>query len=100
IAISASVVLITFLHIHALNKAIQFKITIKDTLKMCTLLLLTYISRYVLKILFVDAVHEIFYLLIIFFILFIIYLINLFLLKFITKAELKQIPYIQQLFNN
>lgn len=100
IAISASVVLITLLHLHALNKAIQFKITIKDTLKMCTLLLVTYISGYVLKILFGDAVNEIGYLLIIFFILSIIYLINLFLLKFITKAELKQIPYIQQLFNN
>src|SRR5699024_12439964 len=67
ISISASVVLISFLHLHALIKAIQFKIKLKDTLKMCTLLLLTYISVYLLNIFFYVAVNVIFYFHIIFF---------------------------------
>src|SRR5699024_6803090 len=87
IAISASVVLITFLHLHALNKAIQFKITFKDTLKMCTLLLVTYISGYVLKIVFGDVVNEIFYLIILVFMLLINYLFIILLIKVIRIAE-------------
>src|SRR5699024_10194216 len=75
IAISASVVLSTFLRLHALNKATQFKITLKDTLKMCTLLLVTYISGYVLIIYFGVDFIDIFFLLILLFILYFIYIL-------------------------
>lgn len=98
IAISASVVLITLLHLHALNKAIQFKISFQDILKMCTLLIVMYGAGYALKLLFGEYANQLVYLIIILVILSIIYIIHLFLLKFITKAELKQIPYIQHFF--
>src|SRR5690625_1877069 len=99
IAISTSVVLITFLHLAALHKTINFTIPKKDLLKMIVLIGLTFFTGFLLKTFIFETFHELFSLLLTLLILSIIYLLLLFALRFITEEELKQIPYIGKLFN-
>ena len=98
IAISASVVLITLLHLHALYKAIHYMITPKVFIKMTALISLTYGTGLSLKLIFGNAANELVNLLIILFILTFFYIVFVYLFKFITKEELKQIPYLNQFF--
>ncbi|WP_083443517.1 stage V sporulation protein B [Ornithinibacillus contaminans] len=96
IAMSVSVVLVTFLHLAALKKTINFYIPVKDIAKMVALILVTWTiasffydiySKYDPNVLLFGATLLL---------LAGIYLVMLFLLKFITKAELEQIPFLQK----
>src|SRR5699024_2250807 len=92
IAISASVVLITFLHLATLRKTIMFSIPRMDVFKMLALVLITYFFGFLLKSFFFTG--GIGALLLILIVLSIVYIILLFALRFITEEELKQLPYI------
>lgn len=96
IAMAVGVVLITLLHLATLNKAIGFSIPIADIAKMTVLLLLTWGAGKLLKDIY-DAMdpHLLVFLLVLL-LLSCIYIIFLFLLKFITKEELKQLPFLQK----
>ncbi|WP_121639644.1 stage V sporulation protein B [Virgibacillus sp. Bac330] len=96
IAISLSVVLITLLHLAALYKAIKFSIPVLDISKMIALLLLTWGVGELLQRIYVNMQGGVILLIIIFVILSFIYILFLFLLRFITKEELKQIPFLQK----
>lgn len=92
IAISTSIVLITFLHLATLYKAIRFTIKITDLIKMITLLAATYFSGLFLQSIFAENVHDIIAFLMMLVMLTILYLFFIILLKFITKEELLRIP--------
>lgn len=95
IAISTSVILITFLHLATLHKTIQFTIPKMDIFKMIVLVGATYGSGFLLKsTLYNNA--GIVSLILTLIILSFIYLILLFALRFITEQELKQIPLINK----
>jgi len=96
IAISASVVVVTLLHLAVLNKAIGYKIPAKDISKMAILLLLTYGLGSFLKSIYesMDANLVLFLLLLV--VLASIYIILLFVLRFITKEELQQLSFFQK----
>ncbi|PAV28935.1 stage V sporulation protein B [Virgibacillus profundi] len=96
IAMSVGVVLVTLLHLATLRKAIRFWIPIKDLSKMIALLILTWGAGSFLKNIYETMNQNIFLFLFLLVILTIIYGLLLFLLKFITKEELKQIPVIQK----
>src|SRR5690606_28763133 len=98
IAISTSVVLITFLHLATLWKAIDFSIPKKDVFKMILLVSITYFAGYLLKLLFGERFDHLLILISIFMILTFIYLLLVILLRFMTKDELKQIPYLNKFF--
>ena len=98
IAISTSVVLITFFHLATLHKTIKFTIPMKDIAKMIALLSGTYFSGLLLKFLFLHDAGGMFIFIMVLIILSIIYVFLLFVLRFITKEELKQIPYINKFF--
>ncbi len=100
IAISTSVVLITFLHLATLWKAIDFSIPKKDVFKMILLVSITYFAGYLLKLLFGERFDHLLILISIFMILTFIYLLLVILLRFMTKDELKQIPYLNKFFKN
>lgn len=92
IAMSVGVVLVTFLHLATLRKTINFFIPIKDIKKMGTLILLTWIVGKLLKHIFMSASYNIFTFLFVLLLFGLTYSFLLFLLKFVTKEELKQIP--------
>lgn len=96
IAMCVGVVLVTLLHIATLRKTIHFSIPIKDISKMILLLLLTTFVGTVLRKFYLNIEGNIFIFSFILALLTIIYTIFLFLLRFITKDELKQIPIIQR----
>lgn len=96
IAISVSVVLITLLHLFTLKKAINFHIRLKDIVKMVSLIVVVYIIGFSLKVLLFDHLQQLFVFMLILIILTIIYILMLFSLNFITKEELKQIPFIKR----
>ena len=98
IAISTSVVLITFLHLATLYKAINFTIPKIDIVKMFTLLCVTYFFGFILKSIIFNNVHELVSLFLTLLVLSIIYLVLLFALRFITEEELKQIPFLNKFF--
>lgn len=100
IAMSTSVVLVTLLHIITLYKAIGFVFSLKDIMKMVFLIGLTYIAGLTLKNIYDQLNDSIFTLLSLFTILTLVYIFFLFLLRFITKKELKQIPVLSNFFNN
>lgn len=97
IAISISVVLITLLHLATLYKEIKFLIPIKDIVKMIGLLGITYTIGSLLKAQFLASHPSILSFLFILLFLSIIYVCLLFLFRFITKAELKQLPLINKI---
>lgn len=96
IAMSIGVVLITLLHLATLRKEIHFTIPFRDIGKMIVLLLLTWGIGNLLKQIYESMDPSIFIFGIVLFVLASIYILFLFLLKFITKEELKQIPVIQK----
>ena len=98
ISISTGVVVITFLHLIILYKAIGFTMQIKDVIKMITLLITTFGVGMFVKHLFSENVHHFFSFIFILFILTCVYICLLFLLRFITEEELKQIPIINNFF--
>ncbi|MTW84179.1 stage V sporulation protein B [Virgibacillus dakarensis] len=96
LAMVVSVVLVTLLHLASLRKAIRFTIPLKDLVKMIVLLVITWVIGEFLKNIYGLMESNIFGLLSIFIILTCIYIVLLFVLRFITKEELKQIPFLQK----
>lgn len=96
IAMSVGVVLVTLLHLASLYKEIGFTIPITELMKMGMLIALTWLSGNFLKNIYVGMEPNLFLFMLIITILAVIYIILLFVLKFITKEELKQIPYLQK----
>jgi stage V sporulation protein B len=95
LAVCIGVVLVTLLHLASLRKTIRFYIPLKDVIKMTVLLLLTGGAGSMLQNVYSSNPH-ILILLFVLVILAVIYIILLFLLQFITKAELKQIPFLKK----
>ncbi|MFA1820524.1 stage V sporulation protein B [Virgibacillus oceani] len=96
IAMSAGVVLVTLLHLATLYKTIRFRIPFLDVGKMVLLLLLTWQTGSLIKNIYDNLVPNLFLFLFSLCALTLIYMFFLFLLKFITKDELRQIPIIQR----
>src|SRR5690625_2723854 len=96
IAMSVGVILITLLHIVTLNKMIQFIIPIKDLMKMLLLVAMTTTVGYFLKEIYALSTESLWLFLCILFILTSLYILFLLILKFITKEELQQIPFIRK----
>lgn len=97
IAMCVGVVLITLLHLATLMKEIQLFIPFKDITKMFCLLLMTWGIGSVLQNMYIRMENpNIFIFLLILVILTIIYILLLFILRFITREELKQIPLLQK----
>jgi len=90
------VVLITLLHLFTLRNAIQFYIPFMDICKMILLLLLTWWTGSMLKNIYLQLNPNIILFGLILLCLSIIYIGFLFLLKFISKEELQQIPIINK----
>ncbi|TRM12809.1 stage V sporulation protein B [Lentibacillus cibarius] len=96
IAMSVGVILVTLLHLASLHKEIKFSIPGKDILKMGMLIGLTWLSGHYIKNAFSGLESNLFFLMLILALLSFIYVILLFVLRFITKDELRQIPIIQK----
>lgn len=96
IAMCVGVVLVTLLHLFTLRKVIQFYIPLVDICKMILLLLLTWWTGNLLRSIYLQIEPNIFIFSLILLILGVIYAIFLFLLKFISKDELEQIPFINK----
>ncbi|MFD1362947.1 stage V sporulation protein B [Lentibacillus salinarum] len=96
IAMSVGVVLVTFLHLTSLYKEIGFMIAGRDLFKMGLLVALTWLCGRFLQDMFTGPGSNLFMLILILAALLIIYIILLFILRFLTKDELKQIPVLQR----
>lgn len=92
ISMSFGVVLVTLLHLASLRRSIRFWIPMKDLYKMITLIVLTSIVGKFLQRFYIEWGSHFIMLIIILLILFAFYIMFLFMLQFITKEELKQIP--------
>lgn len=97
IGIVVGVVLITSLHFATLNKVIQLSIPLKDLWKMIILVFFTWTIGTFIKSSY-EQIPSITTFVIAIFLLAVIYILFLFILKFITKEELAQIPYLQKWF--
>jgi len=98
IAMSASVVLVTLLHLATLYKTIGFFFSIKDLTKMSLLLIITYFSGLIIKNIYETLNDKLFVFLGLLLILTLIYIILLLMLRLITKKELQQIPILKNFF--
>ncbi|ASN05123.1 stage V sporulation protein B [Virgibacillus necropolis] len=98
LAMVIGVVLVTLLHLAALRKAIKFFIPISDISKMVGLLVITWWIGSMLKNIYTAMEPNLFILMGIFLILTLVYITLLFALRFITKEELKQIPFFAKWF--
>lgn len=96
IALSTSVILVTLLHLVVLNKRIDYRIPIKDVLKMVSLIIVTFIAGWLLKEVYLLANSTYFMFAVVLLLLCSVYLIVLFLLRFLTKEELRAIPFLQR----
>ncbi|MFD2759528.1 stage V sporulation protein B [Lentibacillus juripiscarius] len=99
IAMSVGVILVTLLHLASLYKEIRFMIPWKDLLKMGVLIAATWGSGHYLKNTFTGLETNLFYFILIVALLSCVYLLFLFILRFITKDELRQIPLLQKWIN-
>ncbi|MFG6118949.1 MULTISPECIES: stage V sporulation protein B [Thalassobacillus] len=97
IAIVVGVLVVTFLHLGALMQAINFKIPFLDLTKMVILISVTWVIGSQLKSFLTYTVGELSQFIIICCTLTILYIFLLFVLRFITKDELKQLPYLNKL---
>lgn len=97
IAMSVGVVLVTLLHLAALQKTIHFSIPFKDICKMILLLLMTWATGDFIKMMYEKIDPNIFIFLLSLIVLTAVYIVFLFILRFITKEELKQIPFIKKI---
>ncbi|MFC0299855.1 stage V sporulation protein B [Virgibacillus soli] len=96
IAMLVGVVLVTLLHLATLQKAIRFYIPIKDLTKMSALILLTWLTAKFIKQWFTQTNEHFLIFIACLIVLCIAYLLFLFLLRFISKEELQQIPFLQK----
>jgi stage V sporulation protein B len=96
IAMSAGVVLVTLLHLATLYKTIRFHIPFMDVCKMVLLLFLTWQTGSIVKHIYDRFDPNLILFLLSIIVLTLIYTLFIFLLKFITKEELRQIPIIQK----
>ena len=92
IALSTSVILVTLLHLTVLNKKIKYRIPLTDMLKMVVLFILPFFIGWTLKEIYYFSSGSLIVLGIVFLILIAVYVSALFLLRFITKEELRAIP--------
>ncbi|EQB35850.1 stage V sporulation protein B [Virgibacillus sp. CM-4] len=96
ISMALSVVLITLLHLGSLYKAIGFGIPLKDITKMILLLTMTWgVGRFI-KGIYDNLQPGILVFISLLIGLMFIYILFLFLLRFITREELKQLPFLQK----
>lgn len=96
IALSTAVLLVTSLHLAVLNKKIAYSIPIKDCFKMILLVLTTFFMGGMLKEFYMLATPHLFKFFIVLVLLFVLYCFVLFILRFITKDELRAIPFFQK----
>ncbi|WP_269412098.1 stage V sporulation protein B [Lentibacillus daqui] len=96
IAMSASVVLVTLLHLVSLNKAIRYAIPFKDVIKMIVLLVTTWFIGEFFKAIYQHMDPNILIFFLMLFVIGCLYIVLLFVLRFITREELKQLPIIQK----
>ncbi|HLR03785.1 MAG TPA: stage V sporulation protein B [Virgibacillus sp.] len=99
IAMITGVVLVTFLHLRSLFKIIHFAIPFKDIGKMISLSIITWILGLFLKNMYESVQPNIIIFACVLLLFLLIYIFILFLLHFITKDELKQIPLLQKLID-
>lgn len=96
IAMCVGIVLITLLHLITLQKAIQYYIPFKDISKMIVLLLLTWgIGRF-LKEIYEALTPNVITFLIILIVQVILYVFFLIILRFVSREEMRQIPFLQK----
>ncbi|WP_019377833.1 stage V sporulation protein B [Virgibacillus halodenitrificans] len=96
ISMSVGVVLVTLLHLITLQKMINYTLPLKDIVKMVTLIGLTWLAGSIIKQIFPWGTGNPALFLITLIALTGIYLFFLFSLRFITKEELNQIPFIKR----
>lgn len=96
ISMSVGVVLVTLLHLATLHKHIGFLIPFKDIFKMILLILLTSTVGFSLKNSLFQVNNNFIGFIFTLVLLTIVYVICLFLLRFITKDELRQIPFLEK----
>ncbi|HLR62581.1 MAG TPA: stage V sporulation protein B [Lentibacillus sp.] len=96
IAMSVGVILVTLLHLASLYKEIGFMIAGGDLLKMSMLVSLTWLCGRFLRGIFTGLDTNLFVFALMLIALLIIYVILLFILRFLTKEELRQIPILQK----
>ncbi|GGJ83975.1 stage V sporulation protein B [Lentibacillus kapialis] len=96
IAMSVGVILVTLLHLASLYKEIGFIIAGWDLLKMGLLVSLTWLCGRFLRGVFSGLESNLFIFALMLMTLLIVYVILLFILKFLTKEEIKQIPLLQK----
>ena len=96
IAMSIGVILITLLHLASLRKEINFYIPFRDIAKMVTLILVTWgLGKWIYDF-YINYDPNLILFGLSLIVLTIIYIILLFILKFISKDELEQIPFLQK----
>ncbi|MGJ9457077.1 stage V sporulation protein B [Oceanobacillus sp. CF4.6] len=93
IAISSGVVVVTLLHMAVLRKAIGYTIPLLDACKMILLLSLSWVAGSFLKSILERAEPNLLLFALHLIVLLLFYLVLLFALKFITKEELRQLPF-------
>lgn len=98
IAMCVGVVLITLLHLITLQKAINYYIPFKDLSKMILLMVLTWVVGDFMKNIYESLNSNIITFMTVLIILVLVYILFLFILRFLTKEELKQIPFLQKWF--
>ncbi|MDL4841430.1 stage V sporulation protein B [Aquibacillus rhizosphaerae] len=98
IAMSVGVMLGTILHLATLIKVISFKIPWIDFIKMVLLLGFTWITGAVFKNIFVGYGTSLPIFMMLLTCLTVVYIVLLFTLKFISRDELEQIPFIKKFF--
>ncbi|QHE53107.1 stage V sporulation protein B [Pontibacillus sp. HMF3514] len=96
LAIVVGVVLVTLLHLFTLMKTINFKIPALDVVKMIGLIALTWVAGKQLSSIFPESLSQVIPFLIILVIFTGMYVALLFLFRFVTKEELKQLPIFQK----
>lgn len=94
IAISTSIILVTSLHFGVLNKKIRMRIPVVDLLKMIVLLVVSFASGFFIKNVLFQASMSYFSVALALICLLFVYTVLLFLLRFITKEELRSIPFL------
>ncbi|MFC0522487.1 stage V sporulation protein B [Pontibacillus salicampi] len=93
LAIVVGVILVTFLHLFTLMKAIEFRLPFIDICKMVSLIIMTWLGGEWLQDLFPHATNHVWSFLVLLVVFTIGYTALLFLFRFITKDELKQLPF-------
>ncbi|WP_249870992.1 stage V sporulation protein B [Oceanobacillus saliphilus] len=96
IAISCGIVVVTLLHLAVLHKEIGYAIPLVDGIKMAFLLALSWLVGSSLKNLMENMEYNLVIFLLILIVFTAVYVLMLFLLRFITKEEIKQIPFFQR----